>query len=96
LGALVNWDLVIAAYNLKYTKKNLDTSFLLTLSDTTLGLLQQNKTLFTDKQYAPEVYQVTVKDYLYSRVVDFKERYEGESWLSWNYSDYEAYEQLKQ
>lgn len=96
LGALVNWDLVIAAYNLKYTKKNLDTSFLLTLSDTTLGLLQQNKTLFTDNQYAPEVYQVTVKDYLYSRVVDFKERYEGESWLSWNYSDYKAYEQLKQ
>jgi hypothetical protein len=96
LGSLVNWDLAIAEYNLKYTKNKLDTSFLLTLSDATLGLLQQNKTLFTDKQYAPEGYQVTIKDFLYSRTVDFKERYEEESWLSWNYADYKTYKQLQQ
>ncbi len=93
-ASCVHWDETMATYNLAH--KNtipLDVKFLLTLSDKTLPLIQNNQDVLVDK--------TTVQgegDYLYrsaflprqvfeQRKKDFLSEQQSYSWLSWNGAD---------
>ena len=93
----INWDVFIAKYNLAQSDKiSLDADYLLSLSDKTLVVLDQNrlKLHFTEgidtneRSYpTPETAEYYQKQ-LDERIGYFKERYEKVSWLSWNLQDY--------
>lgn len=94
---IVNWDVVIAKYNLSQSEKiSLDADYLLSLSDKTLSVLDQNrsKLYYTPANVLNEreiVKPQTADDYrnqLDERIGYFKERYEEEDWLSWNLQDW--------
>jgi hypothetical protein len=99
LCAFINWDIVIAKYNLEIHKKNLDLEFLLSLSDKTLPILFKNKEAFKGKNQISEEYS-NVRGYNYlwrlnNKIENFNSRMEKGSWKSWNYVDYKAFDELK-
>jgi hypothetical protein len=78
----INWDGFITKYNLsKVPNIPMDEEFLLNMSDKTLPLLFQNK----DKFQEPN----TV--YLHHRIHRFLNDKSRESWVSWNYSEAQAF-----
>ena len=97
--SIINWDVAIAKYNLSQSEKiSLDADYLLSLSDKTLPVLDQNRAKL---HYTPaKVYQEReiptpqtagfYSDQLDERIGYFKERYEKEGWLSWNMQDWNA------
>jgi len=92
-ASCIHWDETIARYNL--THKNtipVDVKFLLTLSDKTIPLVQQNIDVlkgeklpvqpegdYEDRSAMPEVFERRKKEFL-----EAQQKY---SWLSWNVSD---------
>lgn len=99
MASLFNWDAIIAQHNLGHPlKDHMETSYLLSLSDKVLPLIDQKKyileqdnSLNTYADYSPYSY----KDYYKLRVELFLSRYEAESWQSWNYAEWKAYNYLK-
>jgi hypothetical protein len=94
LSTTVHWDLFIARYNLQRKDKvALDVPFLLSLSDKTLPLLDQNKAALQKMEQAVPaqiVNGVCINCYtemLQKRREDFFSKQEELSWLSWNYPD---------
>ncbi|UTW62321.1 DUF4173 domain-containing protein [bacterium SCSIO 12741] len=88
--SLFNWDGIILRHNLKLAyPQNLDIEFLVSLSDKTLPLLDQNRQILDIENWQQPNNNFHYQ--LESRIQDFKERYESESWLSWNYQDMRAY-----
>lgn len=97
--SIINWDVAIAKYNLSQSEKiSLDADYLLSLSDKTLPVLDQNRAKL---HYTPaKVYQEReipkpqttgfYSDQLDERIGYFKERYKKEGWLSWNLQDWNA------
>ncbi|MCR9171051.1 MAG: DUF4173 domain-containing protein [bacterium] len=88
----VNWDMVIVRHNIEYThEKNLDVSFLLSLSDKTLPVIHKNRAklnLGRDHNYRPITYEQQLDD----RIEDFNRMYKNLSWKSWNYHDQKAHQ----
>lgn len=80
-----SWDTIIARYNIKHNYVNeIDSEFLLELSDKTLYILNENKELFDEEtKYA-----------LNDRIMYFTQEY-NESIFSWNYADDRSYNNLK-
>jgi hypothetical protein len=94
LSTTIHWDEFIAGYNLQRKDRvALDIPFLLSLSDKTLPLLDQNKTALQKAEGELTVKIVNGKcitcytELLLRRRDDFFSRQSQISWLSWNYSD---------
>jgi hypothetical protein len=106
ITSFVNWDSVIAKYNYAHA----DTAFLhldymRTLSDKALPDLQidyktlksieiQQNTRYSFKSGSS---YITHEEYLQSikdRITTFQKRWDKQSWLSWNYAEYRAYNKL--
>ncbi|TDG36572.1 DUF4173 domain-containing protein [Pedobacter changchengzhani] len=93
----INWDVFIAKYNLAHRDKiSLDVDYLLSLSDKTLVVLDENRQIlhFTegtdlaDRTYAMPENLSYYQNQLDQRIGFFKERYKEVSWLSWNLQDW--------
>jgi len=97
LFSVVNWDIVIAKYNLSQNDKvAIDADYLLSLSDKTLPILDRNRAkLHYIQSKAPEGIEIVkpqtaefYSDRLDKRIGYFKARYQKESWVSWNLPDW--------
>ncbi|WP_435353859.1 DUF4153 domain-containing protein [Emticicia sp. SJ17W-69] len=83
---LVNWDVLIARYNLANTFRNgVDYEYLLTLSNKTLPIIYENRTQL------PETNQNRLK----VRTEQYFKHQDGYTWCSWNLADAAAIEKLK-
>jgi hypothetical protein len=84
---LVNWDVLIARYNLSHTFKNgVDYNYLLTLSDKTLPIIYENRIKLPSEDN---------QNWLIARTEQYFKRQEGYTWCSWNFADKAAVEKLK-
>lgn len=95
LSTIPDWDIIIAKTNLKHPlRNNMETSFLLSLSDKTIPLIHQNE--YVLKQ--PTEYNVYKKynrpytEEFEIKVNSFKYR---NKLLSWNFTNYKTYKYLK-
>ena len=97
--SMINWDVAITKYNLSQSEKiSLDADYLLSLSDKTLPLLDQNRLklhytpskIYIEREIAKPETADEYRNQLDERIGYFKERYEKESWLSWNMPDWNA------
>lgn len=103
LASLVHWDEFIAGYNLaRKDRVPLDAEFLLTLSDKTLPLLENNLEAFKKRQadrekervgkegwrgYDMEEEPIGFVEQILARKEIFLQQQAHHSWLSWNYAD---------
>lgn len=106
LSALINWDVVIADYNFAHNK--IDYSFMTRLDDPALPILTKTRDELDniDKQKQEDwdserdyyYYTWTSEDYeraIKSKIYAFKERYENQTILEWNFADEWAYRKLE-
>jgi Domain of unknown function (DUF4173) len=97
ITSLVDWDIVIASYNLKQKNKiEIDKIFLLNLDDKTLVFLNRNKDIFIGKKnsYLNEYHEIKLDVALKNKTQFFLENYNQKNWLSWNYADYKTFKTL--
>lgn len=100
LASCIHWDEFIAGYNLQRKDKvPLDVAFLLSLSDKTLPLLDQNRTAIQQRQdelskgkltgafFTPGICDTCFVEKLQDRELVFMDQQQKFSWLSWNYAD---------
>ncbi|MCX2574825.1 DUF4153 domain-containing protein [Pedobacter sandarakinus] len=93
--SIFNWDIFITRYNLNHSETTpVDMDYLLSLSDKTLPILDENKNRLwpIDSNEAVEIQakKSSANPYqarLDKRIQFFKERYATVSWLSWNLPD---------
>lgn len=104
-ASLFNWDGIIAKYNFSHVQSSfVHFDYLATLSDKTLPELdksweelqrieqmQRDKFSFEVKYMTPEQYHHQIA----SRKSDFIFRWENKGIMSWNWSEYRAYQKLK-
>jgi hypothetical protein len=86
LATTIHWDEFIAGYNLK--RKNtvdLDVSFLLSLSDKALPLLDTN--IVALQRYGQPACDTCLIEELKQRERQFVQKQKEVTWLSWNYAD---------
>jgi hypothetical protein len=86
LATTIHWDEFIAGYNLK--RKNtvdLDVSFLLSLSDKALPLLDTN--IVALQRYGQPACDTCLIEELNQRERQFVQKQKEVTWLSWNYAD---------
>ncbi|NJO88136.1 MAG: DUF4173 domain-containing protein [Chloroflexia bacterium] len=99
IASLINWDSIITTHNLNHPiKENMETSYLLTMSDKVLPLIDQNQEILNQEQslntYA-HFGSYSYKEYYKLRVALFLSRYKKESWTSWNSQEWKAYSYYK-
>ena len=84
---LVNWDVLIARYNLANTFRNgVDYEYLLTLSDKTLPIIYENRSKLPNEANQNRL-KVRIDEYF---------KYQNDlTWCSWNLADSQAVESLK-
>lgn len=102
--SLINWDKVIANYNFNHADQSfLHLDYLSTLSDkalpfldhsmedlTAIEMIQKEKFAFEEKFMTGQEYY----DFIQTRKVRFKERWETQNLLSWNLPEYLTYQKL--
>lgn len=89
LMSCFNWDGIIVNYNLNRSdKSNIDVAYLISLSDKTLPLIDQNTE-------ALSMHIDSFRDHHNWQVESFISRMEKQNWYSWNYLDYQAYRYYK-
>jgi hypothetical protein len=89
LLCLVDWDPVIAKYNISHLAPDkLDKHYLLWLNDHALPVMIEHKELFTNNAESKQ------EEELQWRAQHFVDNYEKRSWPSWNYADYRVYHYL--
>ncbi len=96
--AAINWDGIIANYNLNVTyKKNLDVEFINKLSDKALYIVIENsEKIYSSPFYLTSyMYDTSLKTTHKNKVIHFIKNYEEKGWQSWNYADYKSYKELK-
>jgi len=83
VSCFINWDVLIARYNIYYSKQNLDKEYLLSLSDSVI----------------PELLKLEedplIEGRLQSKVARFEEKYKAMQWQSWNYETQQINKSLK-
>ncbi|MFC0181131.1 protein of unknown function [Pseudarcicella hirudinis] len=104
LSSFVNWDAIIANYNIYYARK-LDVTYLLSLSNNVLPEL--NTLLYDSKaklnpfiidnsniksSYTPPY--ISQREFIVKRIEQFRNDYEKKQWQSWNYAESEILKQL--
>jgi hypothetical protein len=98
MGSL-SWDYHIAKFNLQNPDKSaIDVSYLFTLSDEVLPILDGNKNLLNSEFMFREGFRRYIQNGLIElkyREKKFFEDREQYSWLSWNYSDFKTEEYFK-
>jgi hypothetical protein len=104
-SAFFNWDVIIAKYNFKQANKSfLHLEFLAKLSDKALPFLDYSieeltqmehvqHSMFSFKRHYSTPYEF--KMHITEKKISFMRRWENQSWLSWNYAEFVAYEELK-
>ena len=99
--SLFNWDLIIVKNNVAMKSMvDVDKELLITLSDKTLPVLKNNIAKFTNCGVTTTNYfeenQIGVdhSEYIKYRIIAFKAEYKSRSFLSWNYADYKAYQEI--
>ncbi|WP_082489529.1 DUF4173 domain-containing protein [Pedobacter sp. Leaf176] len=99
LFSIINWDVFIVKYNLSHCDSiSVDADYLLSLSDKTLAVLDENRTKLQHTEsksaYGMEITKPATlasnQRKLEERIGYFKERYERVSWVSWNLQDWET------
>lgn len=95
----INWDVFIVKYNLSHSDSiSVDADYLLSLTDKTLPLLDQNRAKFEKISVEslngreipnPETHD-SFNERLNNRINYFQERYEKVGWLSWNLPDWKV------
>jgi hypothetical protein len=98
LFAMPDWDIIIAKHNLQHPfKNNIETSYLLTLDDKALPLIDQRKDILKQsEQYNTYRYFYdSYENVYYDRVDHFTSSYPERSVFSWNLADEKAYEYFK-
>lgn len=106
ISSCVHWDETIAEYNLaRKSFLPLDVKFLLSLSDKTLPLLENNQDVLT-KTYISSPYndegdmyyrgRFSAKEYFEMRKRNFFDEQKTYSWLSWNAADSYVKQNLQQ
>ncbi len=86
--SLVNWDNVIATYNLSRSNDSrIDTKVLLTLSDKTLPILLEYRDIYPVEPFSLGAYYGK----LAQKVEKFQASYENQTFLSWNWADYKTH-----
>jgi Domain of unknown function (DUF4173) len=84
---LVNWDVLIARYNLSNTFKNgVDYEYLLTLSNKTLPIIYENRSKLPNEAN---------QNWLQTRIEQYFKHQNDYTWCSWNMADNQAVESLK-
>lgn len=84
---LVNWDVLIARYNLANTFRNgVDFEYLLTLSNKTLPIIYENRSKFSNEAN---------QNWLQTRIEQYFKHQNGYTWCSWNIADSQTVESLK-
>lgn len=97
-SSLFDWDAIITTHNINHPiRNNMETSYILCMSDKTLPLIEQNKQILEQEtQYNTyKAFDVSYEEFYKSRVDEFILRYEKESWKSWNYKEWIAYKYYK-
>jgi hypothetical protein len=109
ISSLVNWDRVIAEYNIN-TAKVTDVVYLMNLSDTVLPELQSllnNPKMNLSGQVKDYTYHnpaddryistpiISQKDFIKEQLLRFKESYQKKDWQSWNYDEKRVFEEIK-
>ena len=97
-SSLVNWDMIVTKHNLNHPlKDHMETSFLLSMSNKVLPLIDQHKSILdqSTELNTYRFYSVSYRDYYSKRVKNFILNYEKHSWLSWNLADWRAYKYYK-
>jgi len=90
LMTLVNWDSVIAKYNMtSRNNEKIDTYFLLRLTDNTLPILDEYQYVLDKNQE-----YISRKHIHNQKIQDFIMDYRNRGWQSWNIADYKAYNYL--
>ena len=95
LSSLLNWDRIIVGHNLSHPMKdNIETSFLLTLSDKILPEIEEHKEILgqSPQMNTYRFFPVTYHDVYKERVMQFLERKQKDSWLSWNWEEQKAHD----
>ncbi|MCB0721223.1 MAG: DUF4173 domain-containing protein [Ignavibacteriae bacterium] len=99
ISSFFNWGPIIAEYNLANPDKDaIEYEFIVELSNETLPILDRHKDLldreliFYDGLRRMKINGLT---YYYEKKNQFIVDYEGDSWLSWNYTDWKTYEYFK-
>ncbi|MEP6675899.1 MAG: DUF4173 domain-containing protein [Ferruginibacter sp.] len=96
VSSCIHWDEWIATHNLAHKQTiPIDVKFLLSLSDKTLPVIEQNQDVleesFLSKDFGEADYlyrgRVTPKQYFEMRKKDFFAEQQNYSWLSWNEAD---------
>jgi hypothetical protein len=83
--SMVNWDGVIVQHNISHPKQqNIDIEFLLSLSDKTLPIIDQNKQLLFGKNWENGT-TYDFESWYQLRVKNFLAQSKKTSWCSWNY-----------
>ncbi|WP_443939611.1 DUF4153 domain-containing protein [Pedobacter sp. MW01-1-1] len=88
--SVINWDVAIVKYNIaQMDSSNIDCNHLLSLSNKTLPILDQNRVKFN---IASKPNQETFLKRLDNRIDGFKNSYEVRNWLGWNLQDWRTAE----
>ncbi len=102
LASFVQWDVLIAEYNISHRNSiTLDKTFLLSLSNHALPVLQQHKELFANEYFSTQRDVVTEDErgtainLLEYRINTFLSQQKAYSWLSWNWADAQTKQQLQ-
>ena len=104
ISSLANWDRVIARYNFTNANQSyIHLDYLANLSDKSLPILDLSKTQlqeieqFQKSKFRNEENKLTYASYyrvIQDRKDNFKEKWEAKNWLSWNFAEYRAYQEL--
>lgn len=91
LATFVNWDRVIARYNVAHLQaiQKIDVAYLLQLSDSVLPELTQLGNQF------PQIVTERERTVIRQREQTFIQHYPQQSWQSWNYDDFRVYHLVK-
>ncbi len=108
--ASINWDVLIANYNLNVAnKKGIDREFLYSLSDKSLYItVYNNNKIMNDidklnwknfstsaEKNRKKVIKTIWNKKLTEKIDNFMQDYKNRTWQEWNYADYYCYKKLK-
>ncbi|QNH63142.1 DUF4153 domain-containing protein [Hymenobacter sediminicola] len=102
--AVGNWEIWIARYNLRPELQTLDYGFLLDMPDRVLPILAAHQDVLPQRQLVHEIYDGTwtklepteAAKRLRQRLQDFRAAQQARNWPSYNYADWQAYQELAQ
>lgn len=98
----VNWDVMIAKYNTRNVN-SVDFEYLMRMNNNALPYIysasqtsEPDKVFdFTDAFHTNRFELLLMKDDIDDRIIEFRHKYEDQSWKSWNFDDMQTYKMLE-